>query len=140
MSRCIFVALLGVSIYLVAIPARGDLPSLMSDKSAQVPVNGPAARLASTPIEMQPARLLGVESPLKGKLSLFSSGDMDYRFNRSGVKTSFKRGSTSFDTSIGYGGERRLELNWRTGGGKLKLAAGANDQLRGYRLEFTRNF
>lgn len=132
--------MLSVSFYLAVAPAWADLPLLMSDKSAQVPVNGPTARFASAPAEMQPARLLGVASPLKGQLSIFSAGDMDYRFNRSGIKTSLKRSGMSFDTSIGYGGEKRLELNWRTGGGKLKLAAGADEGLRGYRLEFTRDF
>lgn len=137
---CRMLTLLGISIYLAAAPAWGDLPSLMSDKSMRPPVNGPTARLASASAEVPPARLLGVESPLKGRLSLFAPGDLDYRFNRSGIKTRWQSGAVSFDTAIGYGGKRQLELNWRTGGGKLKFVAGADEGTHGYRVEFTRNF
>lgn len=105
-----------------------------------MPANGPPARTAPVPTGTAPARLLGFESPLKGKLSFFLPADVDYRFNRRGIKTSFKCGGMSFDSSIGYGGERRFELHWRTGGGKLKLGAGADGGVRGYRLEFTRGF
>jgi hypothetical protein len=110
----------------------------MSDKQA----SAPTARVMPTEArtDARPGRLLGIESPLKGKLSFYSAGDVDYRFNRSAFKASLNRGTTWFETSIGYSGNRRLEMNWRTGGGKLKFAVGTDDNLSGYRLEFTRNF
>lgn len=138
MCHLLFLVLLGVSVYFASAPAWGELPSLMSDKPASAPTARVAARDART--EGRPGRLLGIESPLKGKLSFYSAGDVNYRFNRSALKATLNRGTMWFETSIGYSGNRRLEMNWRTGGGRLKFAVGNDDNLNGYRLEFTRNF
>lgn len=138
MFHLVFLALLGVSVYFASTPAWADLPSLMSDK----PASAPTARGAATEVrtEGRLGRLLGIQSPLKGKLSFYSAGDMTYRFSRSALKASLSRGTLRFETSIGYSGNRRLEMYWRTGGGRLKFAVGNDDDFHGYRLEFTRNF
>lgn len=124
MYQNIICVLLGLIAFLASAPALADLPSLMSDK--------PLGRN-----DVQAKRLRSFESLQTGKLYVYDGTVLDYRFAGDGLKASMQLGNAWMYTSISYIGDHRVELNWRAGSGKLKLAL---DGASGYRLEYAWEF
>lgn len=129
MFRREVIVLFGIALCGSATPARAELPSLYTDKAS--------AKAGESEIEaLLPTRLRSLQ---QGKL-MFDFGAIDYRLANQGFRASLPVMWAATTAILGYGGEHRLEMGWRAGGGTLKLAFTAHGGDGGYRVEFARRF
>lgn len=132
MSRYLFIALLSAVSLFGSFPALAELPSLMPDRPEHARPAGAAPRDSLAPA------FGGFALLRRGRLHT-SFGAVDYRFGGESVSASFQYQGAAASAVIGYDGERRLEIDWRSGGRNLKLAIAATED-DGYRIEIARDF
>lgn len=134
MYKFLLLVPLGFALSLTFPPARADLPSLTIDPPANT---GASEADQGRALE---AEVGGLDSWRKSRLFSFNLGAVDYRLARDGIKASFPIGRSAMTTLLGYGGEHRLQVDWRSYGGSVKLAVTTDEHSSGYRLEYVRRF
>lgn len=133
MPRCLRCASFALMLAVVVLPARAELPSLMSEAADR-----PAS--VSKPQASSPSLLRSVDAWRRGKIYLSRFGALHYRFSGAGLNADVYYAGAATRALIGYGGERRLELIWPAHGASVKLAYVDEDGESGYRLEFVHDF
>lgn len=127
MSRSICLSSIALIVGLDISPLRADTPSTASAAPYTVE-HGELTTLFAHFEHLQ-----------RGTLR-FAFGAVDYHLAREGLNVAVRGNGTATRATVGFNGDRRIELGWQMGGATLTVALTEQGERSGYRIEIMREF